>query len=245
MSLPATAHATRAARAGFTLIEVTIGIAIGGFILFGMASAVFLVDGLYRDAIEEPFYEEHIHSIDTFLTYAFSEAGLPPAGEDGENADPEPGAESSGGDAGGGVVLRELPGSGFGEEPMISFQLPGDLPMLRPLDEDAPVLGRVTAYLVFDDDAGLLLYWHGEPEEEGEEPDVYQLALSPHVALLEYAYYDPEFEEWEIEQTLREEDDEYLLPDYLRINFLLYPDQQAYRTLDFLMPDEKAGVPLP
>ncbi|MGF1485069.1 MAG: PilW family protein [Opitutales bacterium] len=224
--------ATRPPRAGFTLVEVVVGIAIGGMILYGMASAVFLVQKLYFDMLNEPFYEEHVQSVNSFLAFAFSAAEV-----QADESDEEDVAT---------VAFRELPGSGFGEDALISFYLPGDLPILKILDEDEPPFGQVTGYLQFDERVGLLMYWHGEADNPDEDPEIYQTLISPLISQVEYCYYDEERESWEIEDAPEEEGDELLLPTYLRLTFDLYPgNEDEPRQLAFLMPETETNVPRP
>ncbi|MGF1448094.1 MAG: PilW family protein [Opitutales bacterium] len=232
--------ATGRARSGFTLIEVVVGIAIGGLVLYGMATAVFVVQKLYFDVLNEPFYEEHMQSVNSFMNYAFSSADV--QADDSSEPNPLTGEE---GDVAT-VTFRELPGAGFGDDALISFYLPGDLPILRTLETDEPPFGQVTGYLHFDDDAGLLLFWHGAADDPDEDPDIYQLLISPYVTGVEYCYYDSEDESWDIQDEPEEDGDVFQLPTYLRLTFDLYPgNEDEPRQLAFLLPNSSGGVPRP
>lgn len=260
-------HARRPAGApahgGFTLIEVLVALALSLLLLSAATSLLVTFSVLWTQEETEPWYNEHVDGLDRFLRASFagghrplqkaSEATEeePPADDEGRENPPEsPSAEereletpptSEPEEMEPRVRLRKLPGERGFADPLVSFELSGDLPLMRTGKPQPPV---VTAYLKFSEEEGLVLIWHGEPEAGRERPDLHSLRLSPYVRAVRFAYFEEDFKEWEVEEEPRENaQGEPELPDFIELELRLEEDDEP-RVLTFLLPPEKMDVPL-
>jgi len=172
----------------------------------------------------------------------------------------QPGDRSAGGGGGGGsgqpvpaeagqappVTFERLPGASTFDPAYLSFELPPELPLLYSDElEEAPA--SVRAYLVMDAAReGLYLMWHRTGEAgDGDDPDIYEVLLSPYASGFAYHYYDGDFGEWETLDEPREEGGDPQMPVFLTLAFA-NPEDGRERTVRFLMPgEEEANVPLP
>ena len=140
------------------------------------------------------------------------------------------------------IVWEKLPGSAGYDEPLLSFSLNTEPPLLVGLDE-VPFT-KVQLFLHFDRSEGLSLLWYSNLQEEIEdERDLRRTLISPIVKELRYIYWDETFEKWE-ETTEPEEgegDEEFLLPRYLKLIFE-YEEEEKERIIAIPVPTQSAFV---
>ncbi len=157
-------------------------------------------------------------------------------------------ARSSGGESRSGGLLsseeapigwEKPPGFAAYQDPLLSFSLSEAPPLLVDL-EDAPVIG-VTLFLHFERGEGLSLLWYSQLQEETEdERDLRRTRLSDLVESIAYIYWDERFERWEEEPEPREgEDDNLLLPRYLKLTFV-HNEVRTERTIALPLPSQRA-----
>ncbi len=158
---------------------------------------------------------------------------------------------SSGGNASDGVSLiqsseepiawKRPPGFSDFEDELIAFEL-NQLPPLLNSPEDVPTMGKVQGYLHFDKEHGLRLVWYPLLQEEVEETeDLRSTSISPWLESISYVYWDEDFEEWEVSDTPKENEDgeSLLLPRYLQFTFL-YNEVRKTRSLAIPIPIKSA-----
>lgn len=131
--------------------------------------------------------------------------------------------------AGGSSLLRrseepigwaEPPGFAGYRDPLLNFKLKEHPPLLVNTD-NAPVQG-IDAFFYFEESEGLSLLWYSLLQEEVEdENDLRRTQISPYVTAVRYVYWDERFERWEEEDEPKEgeENDQFLLPRYLKLTF--------------------------
>ncbi|MGB0344955.1 MAG: prepilin-type N-terminal cleavage/methylation domain-containing protein, partial [Coraliomargarita sp.] len=78
-------HPPRQKRAGMTLIEIVLAIAVAGFVLYASTAYVVSISNIWADREERHFFEDHVDGVTEFLKAAFLHAGYELAlGENGE-----------------------------------------------------------------------------------------------------------------------------------------------------------------
>ena len=201
-----------------------MAIFLGGLLLTAAASFIFGIFQLKVNLEERPAFEEHIEGVERFLAFAFENAF----------ADGDDESESA-------VTFAEVPGAGIGQDEVLSFRLPGELPLFV---EPETYLPEVTCYLVFDAKDGLYLLWQTEAMASEDTDDLRRTPLSPYAMSLVYAYYDADDDDWE-ESTEPETADEGGLkqPDMIKVIFT-HPEDEHTETIVILLPPTEADVPL-
>ena len=118
------------------------------------------------------------------------------------------------------IDWSQPPGFADYQDPLLNFQL-NDTPPLLVQTENAPVIG-VEAFLHFEDDEGLSLLWYTPLQEDSEDiDDLRRTQISDLITKVEYVYWDERFEKWETETKPKEgeNDDEFILPRFLKLTF--------------------------
>ena len=112
------------------------------------------------------------------------------------------------------------PGFADYQDPLLHFVL-NNTPPLLVQTENAPIIG-VEAFLHFEDDEGLSLLWYTPLQEDSEDlDDLRRTSISNLITKVEYVYWDERFEKWETETEPKEgeEDDQFILPRFLKLTF--------------------------
>jgi hypothetical protein len=100
---------------------------------------------------------------------------------------------------------------------------------------------RLIAYLLFEQDEGLSLFWHSELDDVEDLDEVNLTPLSTFIEELEFCYYDPEDETWETTtEPFRDENGQFPLPDFLRMRFR-HGEIELSRTV--FLPPANQNVP--
>ena len=93
---------------------------------------------------------------------------------------------------------------------------------------------------------GFLLWYPLIATRDGEEEvqdvdDLYRTTLSSFVSMVEYCYYDADKEEWETEEEPLEENDKFMMPDFLKLTFRFHEEHEEDDFVSFipLPPSEK------
>jgi len=237
-------------RRGFTIIELLIALALAALILTAATSLLVTFSLARANAEAQPWFNEHADGLERFLRTSFNsgeivvpvtsptpdektEGERPNRPNQRESAAPQEQAEPA-------VQFKRLPGARAFDDYYLSFNLPGDTPLLNIGEPNQPTL---TAYLELQEEEGLFLLWHGDPEPGREEPEIYRLRLSPYVQAVRYAYFDEDFETWETETEPQEDaQGEVKLPQFLELELGL--NEADTRTLTVLLPPETIDAPV-
>mgnify|MGYP003322724161 FL=1 len=118
------------------------------------------------------------------------------------------------------IGWSQPPGFADYQDPLLHFGL-CDTPPLLVQTENAPIIG-VEAFLHFEDDEGLSLLWYTPLQEDSEDLDyLRRTPISNLITKVEYVYWDERFEKWETETEPREgeDDDQFILPRFLKLTF--------------------------
>lgn len=111
--------------------------------------------------------------------------------------------------------------NGSSDDPLLSFQIRENTPLLSNSDGTMPL--ENTLYLYFDPDEGLSLVHTSllnEPIES--ESDYHRTMLSSFVKDMKYIYWDSETETWESldePMTMPEDNYTYLIPNFIKLSF--------------------------
>ena len=118
------------------------------------------------------------------------------------------------------IGWSQPPGFADYQDPLLHFRL-NDTPPLLVQTENAPIIG-VEAFLHFEDDEGLSLLWYTPLQEDSEDlDDLRRTPISNLITKVEYVYWDERFEKWETETEPKEgeDDDQFILPHFLKLTF--------------------------
>lgn len=190
-----------AKRAGFTLIEILLALALVGLVLVSMNTFVFSMGELWGRNADQRLFDQHARAVSRFLEHELRTAAFPPAGQ--------PGAEA--------IAAKEIrPQSGMTEN-LLTFELPEGSRLLtwpeRPLPE-------VMCSLQVRDRDGLLLLWHSRLEKRFTDEAPRETVISPMVSAMSYDYFDRTFKTWKNEPQLRRDNNNKVLaPQRLRLKF--------------------------
>lgn len=217
----------QASRSAFTLIEMLI--VIGLLAVFMTVLSFFLVglSNIWLDRSQNDFFDQHVDSVAHFLTHAIDAAAA---------------AESTGDGAELPVEWARPPGFSDLDDPLLYFKL-AETPAL--FVREGQTLPHINAYLQFDERDGLAILWYSdlEAEETEDSADLFRTPISDWVSKFEYAYYDKEQDEWEIEEDPEEgEDEAFLLPQFIRLTFTHPEEEPLVRSI--YLPQRSNRLPL-
>jgi len=224
-----------ATRRGFTLVEVLIALTLGGFILTAAMMHLVSLGKIWTHDWSDRHYMHHKESLTTFLIRVFKEAdsGFSSLGTTGNLA---------------GLRWENPPGETTLDDPYLRFYLKQPPAVLI---SNPPLASSVVCYLVFDEEEGLSFLWYPliatrDGEEEIEDiDDLYRTSLSRFVARIEYCYYDKEKEEWETEEDPLEENDKFVMPDFLKFIFRFDEDHEDDAFVSYVpLPPSEKDAPL-
>jgi prepilin-type N-terminal cleavage/methylation domain-containing protein len=255
-------HPQNLSSRAFTLIEMLIVLTIGGILL--TAATTLLVNmTLLRSFPDSGLqFQLHCSNLQRFLEAGLNNETMPPVVENTSSAQ---NTDTAGGDdtnnrtapnpsqqAGTSTpttienktIFAWLPEESESREPALEFSLVGDLPIL----EGTPEVNRsVRAQIRLSEEDGLFLIWYYPARENSTDDfEIYQRRLSPWVHTIEYAYYDSEFETWDLEESpVRDSNTrEYTLPEYIVLS-LKDGNSDAESKLQILLPSSESEVPHP
>ena len=254
-------------KAGFTMLEVILAIAVAGFVLAAAISLLVSISSVWSERAQRTFFVDHVDGVTEFLNATFATAGAEiKAGEtsgDSETGgedepEPEPKLEIEKKESeseetsktGGGlletsddpITWARPPGFSDSKEPLLNFKLTQAPPLLVGI-ENAPLLG-IDTFLYFDKTEGLSLLWYSILQEDSENiNDLRRTMISPLVTGIKYIYWDESFEKWEEEDQPMEGDgaDQYILPRFITLTFEHESETQE-RTFTIPVPSKSALI---
>lgn len=216
----------REGKDGFTLLEVMLAVALGGFIMVGISTFIFSMAELWGQGSDERLFEKHALGVSRFLENGFQTASL-------RYGAAEEGSQS--------LFWMNWEGDDSQKESYLSFELdksPGAL-----IWPDA-ALPHVVCSLKFEADEGLFLLWRSRLEETFADDPPRKTLISPFVKEIKYHYIDyaEDNPKWEIETTPKQEaDGTYLMPERIEIIFR-FKGEEVKRQL--ILPKILEGTPI-
>lgn len=211
-------------RAGLTLIEMILTLAIVGMVMMALAFHTFSLSRIWMDDTDHDFFQQHAEGVALFINSALSQSRASTA--EGTEALP--------------VQWGRPPDWSELDPPLLMFRQTEAPPLFA---REGMRLPDVVCYLHFERREGLSLLWYSELQEEFERlDDLYRTPVSRWVERLEYCYYDPETDRWEIlDDPRRDENDEFELPQFIRLHFA---HEEETTSRNVFIPQSNRDVPL-
>jgi prepilin-type N-terminal cleavage/methylation domain-containing protein len=217
-------------KAGFSLVEVLLALAVGGLVLMAASSLLVTISQSWanRPATRDAF-DAHVNGIAHFLTAVLEEAtrAKERANEAGE------------------VELSRPVGFSETDDPLIKFYLREAPPLFY---WPHGLASRIHVYFQFEEGVGLYFLWYSnlqelEKSDAGEfqledEDQLFRSQISPYLEEVYYCYYGKEGEtadderRWQIETELEENIDsgKFRIPDFIKIVFR-WDEEDLERTI--------------
>ncbi|HVS50865.1 MAG TPA: prepilin-type N-terminal cleavage/methylation domain-containing protein [Opitutaceae bacterium] len=191
----------RAARRGFTLLEILLALALVSLVLIAMNAFVFSMGELWGRGTDVRLFDQHVGAVTRFLEHELRAAVLPPAAR--ANSTP--------------LTLQEIrPESGLSEN-MLTFDLPGGSRFFNWSDRPLP---EVVCSFQVRPSEGLIILWHSRLEKNFDTDPPRESVVTPLVTALAYDYYDPATTRWTTETTLKlDPQGQPMTPQRLRLTF--------------------------
>jgi prepilin-type N-terminal cleavage/methylation domain-containing protein len=236
---------TTRTKQGMTLLEVILAIAVAGLLLTAATSLVTSLSSIWMSRQDRNFFDDHADGVAEFIRASFQQAGTeialdsntdtPEAEPDATPPQPQPNTDAqnpntnSRSSSGGLLRVSETPVAWARppdypeyEQPLLSFAYQKPPPLLSAAGDRAR--STIQAYLYFKADEGLSLLWYSTLQEEIEDlQDLYHTTISPLVSGIQYRYWDPDFERWEVLDSPKEDEtadsEDYLLPQSIILSF--------------------------
>ncbi len=175
----------RRARAGFTLLEILLSLALASLVLVAMNTFIFSMGELWGRNSETHLFNQHVNAVARYLQGEFRTATFPPAAR--ANSTP--------------IVVEQINAKSGGTANLLTFDLVNGSRVLgwpdnRPLPE-------VVCSLQFRPGEGLYLLWESRLEKKFGDDPPRETLLTPLVTAMAYDYYDDSFKRWTTEQAVR------------------------------------------
>lgn len=217
------AASRRAARSGFTLLEILVAMALVGLVLVSMNTFIFSMGELWGRNNDVRLFDQHVRNVTRFLQAELRSASLPPAVRPSDTA----------------IAPKDIRNRSGLTEPLLTFELPAGSRLLawpeRPLPD-------VVCSLAVRPGEGLLLLWHSRLEKRFEQDPPRETVITPLVTSLTYEYYNPDFRNWRSETSLvKDSNGELKSPQRLRLKFAY---GKLTRETVVLLPAPVEGLPL-
>jgi len=189
-------------RAGFTLLEILMSLALVALMLVALNTFVFSMGELWGHNNEQRLFEQHVRAVTRFLQEQVRVATLPPSAKAGTSP----------------VVGQEVRTATAGTENLLTFELPAGCRLIHWPDHPLP---EVVCSLQVRDRDGLFLLWHSRLERGFEDDPPHETLITPLATAISYDYYDAEFKTWKNETTLRRDSstDQITTPQRIRLKF--------------------------
>ena len=210
-------------RAGFTLLETLLAVALVGLMLVGLNTFIFSMGELWGRGTDARLFEAHSRNVTNFLQDELRAAVLPPAAKVGDTP----------------ITAQEVKVLNANPETLLTFLLPEGS---RLLSWPGAPLPEVVCSLQAREGEGLILLWHSRLETKFNDDPPRETVISPLVAGLEYDYFDATLNTWSTETALKKGSDAttILTPQRLRLKF-------KYETYTFdgivSLPTSVQGLP--
>lgn len=179
-------------RRAFTLVELVIAIGITGFLL----SAAFVVStqilAVWSEQAEDPLFDRHVDGLRRALEECIAETDEAAAGT-GASATGTTAAVSTTGRVRAASSVFTAPPTEANVEFATYLRITSSPPFLAGATWP---LGFVHAWLVFEGESGLVLYWQTDDERREAQDSARRLVISPWVTNVTFSAYDAANETW-------------------------------------------------
>jgi prepilin-type N-terminal cleavage/methylation domain-containing protein len=188
-------------RAGFTLLEILLALALVSLVLIAMNTFVFSMGELWGRNTDVRLFDQHVRAVTRFLEHELRAAVLPPAAR--ANSTP--------------LSVQEIrPENGLSEN-MLTFDLPGGSRFFTWPDRPLP---EVVCSFQVRQDEGLILLWHSRLEKNFETDPPRETVVTPLATGLAYDYFDANTSRWTTETALKiDNTGKPITPNRLRLTF--------------------------
>jgi prepilin-type N-terminal cleavage/methylation domain-containing protein len=213
---------------GFTLFEMLAVLAIMGVVMTMVSFHLVSLSNIWLNRTDGNFFDQHVEGVTLFLQNALEQSESVSGSLSGARKLP--------------VQWARPPGFDEMDDPLLHFRLK-ETPAL--FVAEGIRLPDIQAYLLFHRE-GLSILWYSSftSEELEDTEDLRHTPISRFIAKIEYAYYDPEDDEWEITDEPEEDDNEaFILPQYLRLTFR-YPPEDLEVIRSIYIPQRTPDLPL-
>lgn len=186
------------ARAGFSLIEVLLALALLTSLMVALNLFVFSMGEIWGQNRQRRLFDQHVRAVTRYVEDLLRRGAM------------------SAGPASAGLQTTEVR-SDRGTMPLLTFELAaGD----RVLPWPEQPLPDVRCSLAADDGRGLLIYWQSRWELGFDREPPRAVVVSPLVTSIGYDYYNREFQAWQNHETpVRGASGKYEVPTRLRLHF--------------------------
>lgn len=200
-------------RAGFTLLELVLALALVSLLLVGLNTFLFSMGELWGRNTDVRLFEQHVRAVTRFLEGEIRQAALPPSVRTPSAPSPAvaagapagaPGAPvaAAGGASTVPITVEEIRPQGGATEKLLTYDLPGGSRIFNWPDRPLPEV--VCSWQVRSGE-GLVFLWHSRLEKEFENDPPRETVVTPLVTGLRYEYFDPETNRWTIESQLKQD----------------------------------------
>ncbi len=188
-------------RAGFTLLEILLALALTALVLVSLNVFVFSMGELWGRNTDVRLFDRHVRAVTRFLDQQLRAAALPPYAVAG----------------GAPITAQEVrPLSGQSDN-LLTFELTAGCRLFNWPDRPLP---EVVCSLQARDSQGLVLLWQSRLEKKFGDDPPRELVITPLVTALAYDYYDSDFKTWKTETAIRKDNTGQLqTPQRLRLKF--------------------------
>jgi prepilin-type N-terminal cleavage/methylation domain-containing protein len=188
-------------RAGFTLLEVLLSLALVGMLFVGLNTFIFSMGELWGRNGDYRLFDQHVNAVTRFVGQLLRDATMAPAAR--TNSTP--------------VAIQQVtPVSGTADF-LVTFELLAGNRLLNWPDRPLP---EVVCSLQARPNDGLYLLWHSRLEARFTEDPPRELRLTPLVASLAYDYYDDNLKKWTTQAALQTDSTgAQEMPQRLRLQF--------------------------
>lgn len=211
------------ARAGFTLLEILLSVALAGLTLVAMNTFIFSMGELWGQRTDIRLFDQHVRAVTRFLEHELRTAAFPPA--------VRPNTKSA-------VAVQEVRPASTGTEKLLTFELPGGSRFFtwpeRPLPE-------VVCSLQARRGEGLVLLWHSRLERDFDTNSPRESLITPLLTGMTYDYWDADTSRWTTETILKNDmQGQPMTPQRLRLQFTY---NKLTRETVVIIPSVGQGMP--
>lgn len=187
-------------RAGFTLLEMLVAVALLAILFVALNTFVFSMGAIWGQGAEQRLFDQHVRAVTRHVEKLFRSAAL-----------------SSLGDPAHALGVGEIR-SPAGAQTLLSFELPAGDRLLKWPEHPLP---DVVCAVGVAPGEGLVLYWHSRLEKNFATEAPRTRVISPFATALGYDYYQPEFKTWRREPGLvKDQNGKWRLPDRITLQFV-------------------------
>ena len=211
-------------RAGFTMIEILLALALVALLLIALNTFVFSMAELWGKRSDVRLFDQHVRAVTRFLEHELRAAALPPAAR--QNSTP--------------IALQEVQPQNGMMEKMVTFELPAGSRLFSWPDRPLP---EVVCSFQARQNEGLVLLWHSRLEKNFDTDPPRETVVTPLVTGMSYDYYDVDTTRWTNETTVKlNPQGQPMTPQRIRLKFAY---AKMTRESVVTLPTPGEGMPLP